>query len=317
LRIFVTGGSGTIGSYLLRDLKTRGHELTSFSRSKPVEDHAIWVNGDIMDSESLKSACGGHDAIIHLAGIPGPYRASPDQLINVNVVGTVNVLEAALSSGIKKVIFASSGAASGFSFQRNQIVPKYLPLDELHPSEPQDLYGLSKLLAELACKNYTDAYGIQTICLRINHNWYLDRSGAEVAVQCGWANGMSVQELWEQRYLKIITDPDGEWLRPGPPRPKDLLWAVTDVRDAVQAFRLALYNSVLDHEIFAINGDDTCSEIKSSHLVDRHFAGVELVDTISGYDSLVSHAKATLLLGYQPQYSWRNSDFSTWMNGLG
>ena len=70
-----------------------------------------------MNSGSLKTASRGHDAIVHLAGITGPYRATAEQLTNVNVVGTVNVLEAALSSGIKKVIFASSGAASGFSFQ--------------------------------------------------------------------------------------------------------------------------------------------------------------------------------------------------------
>lgn len=270
-----------------------------------------------MNFGSLKTASRGHDAIVHLAGITGPYRATAEQLTNVNVVGTVNVLEAALSSGIKKVIFASSGAASGFSFQRQEIVPKYLPLDELHPSEPQDPYGLSKLLAEIACKNYTDAYGIQTICLRINHNWCLDRVGAEVAVQCGWANGMTVRELWEKRYLKVITDPDGEWPQPGPPKPKKLLWAVTDVRDAVHAFTLALDNSSLDHEVFAINGYDTCSRLESSNLVDRYFAGVELVDTIKGHDSLVSHAKATLMLGYQPQYSWRKSEFSTWVNGLG
>ncbi len=315
MKLLVTGGSGTIGSYLLRDLKSRGYELTCYSRSRPVEDHARWLRGDIADVDGLRAASAGHDSIVHLAAVPGPGRASPEQLIQVNVVGTVNVLEAALTSGVSKVVLASSGAASGFSFQRRPIVPEYLPIDEDHPSAPHDEYGLSKLLAELVCRRYTDAYGIQTPCLRINHNWYVDRAGAEVAVRAGWAKGMSVEELWEKRYRKVVEQPEGDWPRPGPPRPSALLWAVTDVRDAVQAFRLALEGPDVGHEVFAINGADTCSLIESAKLVQRHFPGVELREPLHGHASLVSHAKATRVLGYRPQHSWRNSDFSDWLNG--
>ena len=313
MKIIVTGGSGTIGGYLLRDLATRGHELTCYSRSRPVEDHAHWWAGDIEDVDTLKAACADHAALVHLAAIPGPGRASPDRLIQVNVVGTVNVLEAAVANGIDKVVFASSGAASGFSFQLRPIVPDYLPIDENHANRPQDDYGLSKLLAEQVCRRYTDAYGIHTPCLRINHNWYLDRPGAEVAVTGGWAKGLAVEELWERRYRKIIEEPDGEWPRPGPPRPSDLLFAVTDVRDAVHAFSLALDHADLGHEVFAINGADTCSLTPSLELVARHFPQVELRHPLSGHATLVSHAKATRILGYQPEYSWRDSDFSRWM----
>ena len=127
MKVLVTGGSGTIGSYLLRDLRARGHELSCYSRSRPVEDHARWLHGDIADVDGLRAACAGHEAVVHLAAVPGPGRASPEHLVQVNVVGTVNVLEAALTAGIEKVVFASSGAASGFSFQRRPIVPEYLP----------------------------------------------------------------------------------------------------------------------------------------------------------------------------------------------
>ena len=318
MKILVTGGSGTIGSYLLRDLKARGHDLSCYSRTQPVEDHARWIRGDVTDIDSLKAACAGHEAIVHLAAVTGPRRASPERLIQVNVVGTVNMLEAALAAGIERVVFASSGASSGFSFQRSPIVPEYLPIDEDHPSAPQDEYGLSKLLAELACRRYTDAYGIQTPCLRINHNWYVDREGAEVAVRTGWARGMSVEELWGRRYRKAIQQPEGEWLRPGPPHaPSDHLWAVTDVRDAVQAFRLALEHPDIGHEVFFINGADTSSRTESAELIRQHFPDVELRERLSGHASLVSHAKATRILGYHPQYSWRHSDFSDWLAGRG
>jgi len=314
MHIIVTGGSGVIGSYLLREFKRYGYILSSYSRSKPIEDHAEWIEGDIKDNDRLKSACEGHDALIHLAAVPGPGRATTKELLELNVMGTVNALEAAVAAGIKKFVFASSGAATGFSFQLNEIIPEYLPLDEEHPCAPQDEYGLSKLLAEQVCKLYSDLYGLQTICLRINHNWCIDREGASIAVQTGWAKGLSVEEFWRNRYRKVIEDPEGEWPRPGPPSPRSLLWAVTDVRDAIQAFRLAIENTEISHDVFQINADDTCSTTKSQTLIDQYFPHVPLKKPLEGFSTLVSHAKATQLLGYQPQYTWRDSEFMHWLS---
>jgi len=324
-KILVTGGSGTIGGYVLRELLQAGHSVSSFSRTAPRVEGAGFVEGDIMEPAQLADACQDQDAVIHLAAIPGPGRATPAQLLNVNVIGTVNVLEAAVHAGIGKVVFASSGAATGFSFQKQEIVPRYLPLDEEHPCEPQDEYGLSKLLAELTCKRYTDAFGIRTICLRINNNWYLERTGAEVAVRSGWARQFTVEELWNKRYRKTIEDAEGGWPSPGPPAPRKILWAFTDARDAAQAFRLAVENDAIKHELFLINGDDTCSKELTTVLIDRlrsafgegeaNSAGPDmpLKEPLEGHASLWSHAKATRLLGYHPKYTWRQSDFHSWM----
>ena len=313
MKILVTGGSGTIGGYVLRELIQAGHAVSSFSRTAPRVDGAGFVQGDIMDGEGLAEACEGQEAVIHLAAVPGPGRATPAQLVNINVVGTVHVLEAAVEAGIGKVVFASSGAATGFSFQKHELVPRYLPLDEEHPSEPQDEYGLSKLLAELTCKRYSDAFGIQSICLRINNNWYLERASAEVAVRSGWAQQFTVEELWKRRYRKTIEDAEGEWPTPGPPAPHKILWSFTDARDAAQAFRLAVENDTIKHEVFLINGDDTCSKEPTTALIARHFPELPLKAALEGHASLWSHAKATSVLGYQPRYTWRRSDFQSWM----
>ena len=125
----------------------------------------------------------------------GSGRATSEQLLHVNEISTMHALEAAVQADAGKFVFASSGAASGFSFQKREIVPHYVPIDEQHPCEPQDEYGLSKLLGEFTCKRYTDAFGIQTICLIINHNWYLDWESAEVAVRSGWAPGLNLDGL--------------------------------------------------------------------------------------------------------------------------
>lgn len=313
MKIFVTGGSGTLGGYVLRELLRAGHTVSDYDCTAPLIEGVEFIQGDITNLDQLREACLGHDAVIHLAAVPGPGRTTPERLMYINVMGTVHVLEAAIQVGIGKVVFASSGAATGFTFQKREIVPRYLPLDEEHSCEPHDEYGLSKLLGELICKRYSDAYSIRTICLRINNNWYLDRDGAQFVVKSGWAKGFTVEELWTKRYRKTIEDAEGKWPVPGPPPPRNVLWAVTDARDAAQAFRLAVENDEILHEVFFINGDDTCSTVETPVLISRYYPNVPLKTPLEGYASFWSHEKATRMLGYQPQYTWRKSDFYAWM----
>jgi len=316
MNVLVTGGTGTLGGYVIRELLRAGHTVSNYSRSAAPLTGVRMIQGDINDPEPLKEACVGQDAILHMAAVPGPGRQPPAQLLHVNVIGTVHVLEAAVGAGVPRFVLASSGAATGFSFQKRNLVPRYLPLDEDHPCEPQDEYGLSKLLAEITCKRYTDAYGIRTLCLRVNHNWYVDREGAACACGSGWARNLTVEDLWTQRYLKVLDDPEGEWPVPGPPAPHKLLWSCTDARDAAQAFRLAVEKETLRHEVFLINGRDTCSCEESARLIERHYPGVPLTRALQGFDTLWSCGKAMRLLGYQPKFTWRQSDFQAWRERL-
>ena len=128
MNILVTGGSGTIGGYVLRELLQAGHAVSSFSRSAPRIDGAGFIQGDIMDPDRLVQACHGQDAVIHLAAVPGPGRATPAQLLNINVVGTANVLEAALSRPAStRSSSPHPGAATGFSFQKHALLPQLSP----------------------------------------------------------------------------------------------------------------------------------------------------------------------------------------------
>ncbi len=303
-----------MGGYICRALLQAGHCVTSFSRSQPLVQGVQFVPGDVMDVLRLQAACRGQGAVVHLA-VARFGKVSTEQLMTVNVVGTINVLEAAVRAGVRKVVYASSNAVLGFTYQKRPMMPQYFPIDESHPCEPQDAYGLSKLLSEIACKSYSDAHGIQTICLRINTNWYLDRAGAEVAVQSGGLKGITVEELWRTRYLRPIeaSFDEAEWPVPGPPNPRKNLWCVTDARDGAESFRLALENQDILHEVFLINGSDTCAKVETRALVERFYPNVPIREPLPGFASLFSHQKATRMLGYKPRYTWRESEFSEWM----
>jgi len=135
-----------------------------------------------------------------------------------------------------------------------------------------------------------------------------------VAVQSGWAKGLTVEELWSIRYRKVVEDsPETEWPVPGPPSPRKILWSFTDARDAAQAFRLAVENEDIGHEVFLINGYDTCAQLETSVLLARYYPEVPLKSPLRGHSSLWSHNKATRMMGYYPQYTWRESDFANWL----
>ena len=135
-----------------------------------------------------------------------------------------------------------------------------------------------------------------------------------MAVRSGWARGMTVEDLWAQRYLKAVEDSEGEWPVPGPPRPRSILWAFTDARDAAQAFRLAVESEGIEHEVLLIGGNDTCSTVETRELISRHYPGVPLKAPLEGHASLFSNEKASRMLGYRPRYTWRASDFRDWMD---
>lgn len=312
MRIVVTGGSGVIGSYVMPRLRSAGHEVVCFSRSEPRFRDVEYVRGDIGSTEQVEKVVEGAEGIIHLAGIPGPYWTTPDHLTDVNVVGTIRLLDAAVKVGASIFVLASTGASTGFSFQQREVTPRYLPLDEDHPSEPHDPYGLSKLLCEEACARYTRAFGLSTISLRICFSWAIDRKGAELAMgSAGWAANLTVEELWS-RYRSILDEPGAERPRPGPPKPKDLLWAFVSTIDVAESFRLAVESQGLGSEVFLVTGNETCSLTETAELVRRHYPDVPVRNPLTGHATLLSHGKAKRILGFVPQHSWRDSDFGEW-----
>ena len=177
-KVFITGGAGFIGSHLVdRFLKERAGEVIvydNFSTGKKefIEHKDIKViEGDILNSELLNSEMKDVDIVSHHAAelevFTGINNAIHD--LKTNIQGTLNVLNAALSNKVKKVIYASSGGVYGQA--------KYIPEDENHPTIPHWPYGVSKLAGEKYCMQYSLLYGLPTVSFRYGivygpREWY-------------------------------------------------------------------------------------------------------------------------------------------------
>lgn len=111
----MTGASGLIGSHVMAALRARGYEPRAFSRQLPPERAGAVerVHGDVRDREALRAAMRGCDAVVHVAAVYSYARADSDEMLATNVRGTRNVLDAAASEGIRRVVVTSSAATCG------------------------------------------------------------------------------------------------------------------------------------------------------------------------------------------------------------
>lgn len=167
MRAFVTGGAGFIGSTIAKELALNGADVVVLDNLS--SGYRININGnpgirlveeDIRDSGAVDAAVAGVDAVFHLAASVGNKR-SIDQPVNdaeINVIGTLRVLEAARKAGVRKVVISSSAGIYG------QL--KTLPIREDHPAEPDSPYGASKLCAEKEGLAYAKLYDMEVVCLR-------------------------------------------------------------------------------------------------------------------------------------------------------
>jgi UDP-glucose 4-epimerase len=167
MRALVTGGAGFIGSNLIRLLSARGHDVVAFDNlssgfraNLDGVDRVRLVEGDIRDPVALGTAIEGVDTVFHLAASVGNARsiARPIEDAEINVLGTLQVLEAARRHGVRKIVCSSSAGIFGEL--------KTLPIREDHAVEPDSPYGASKLAAEKQCLAYAKLYPLECVCLR-------------------------------------------------------------------------------------------------------------------------------------------------------
>ena len=162
-KVVVTGGSGRLGQFVIRDLLDRDYSVLNLDRVAPREKLCMTWQVDLRHAGDLFEALRGAYGIIHLGAYQAPNLAPDAETLSNNVSATYNVLRAAADIGVKRVVLASSTAAFGFIYASKLWAPKYLPMDELHPSTPQDSYGLSKALGEQIADSIVSVHRDMTV----------------------------------------------------------------------------------------------------------------------------------------------------------
>ena len=161
----VTGGAGFIGSHIVEKLKQLDHMVVVIDNEYSDNDHFHWrkdtlnVNVDITDYKTLKKAFTGADYVFHLAAEAriGPAIENPVNALNINTIGTCNVLQCAREVKAKKVLYSSTSSGYGLN---------EAPNIETQPDDCLNPYSVSKIAGEKLCKMYTDLYGLNTIIFR-------------------------------------------------------------------------------------------------------------------------------------------------------
>ncbi len=181
MRILVTGAAGYIGSVVTEQLIAQGHQVVAFDsllygHREAVHPEARFVQGDLLDAPLLTNLLREQpvDAVAHLAAeayIDESLR-DPGRFYRANVTGGLNLLDAMLASGVKRLVFSSTAAVYG--------QPRQVPIPEDAPKEPCNSYGDSKLAFERILAWYRVAHDLRYICLR-----YFNACGA--TQRCGEA----------------------------------------------------------------------------------------------------------------------------------
>jgi nucleoside-diphosphate-sugar epimerase len=169
-KYLVTGGAGFIGSNIVKELLSRGEQvrvLDNYSTGKrdnlfPFKDNRDLeiFEGDLRSFHIVRDAVKGVDYVLHQGALPSVPRSIKDPITtnDVNINGTLNVLEASKEFGVKRVVFASSSSVYGNS--------ETMPKVETMPVAPLSPYALTKYAGERYCQIYFQLYGLETVCLR-------------------------------------------------------------------------------------------------------------------------------------------------------
>jgi nucleoside-diphosphate-sugar epimerase len=277
-KVVVTGGTGRLGQFVIRELLERHYAVLSLDRVPPREKLCpSWI-ADLSHSGDLFEALRDAYGVIHLAAYQAPNLAADAETFGNNVTSTYNVLRAAADLGVKKVVVASSTAAFGFIYAKNLWAPEYLPLDENHPSRPQDSYGLSKVVGERIADSIVTLHKRMTVS----------------SLRFPGVNFDFSYESFRDRWRNPAARASG-------------FWTYIDARDAAMTCRLALEAKFQGHQVFIASASLNCMIQPTAELVRKYLPRGAKIRKVSGtHWSCVDSAKARRMLGFNPAHVWQD-----------
>jgi nucleoside-diphosphate-sugar epimerase len=275
MKVCVTGGSGRAGRAVVADLLDHGHQVVSADLVRPEADlgDALVLRADLTEYGQAVEVLQGADAVVHLANIPAPGLHTPAVTFNQNMTMNFNVFRAATQLGLARVVWASSETTLGLPFD---VPPRYAPVDEEHYPVPTSTYALSKVASETIAGHFAQWSGIPFIALRFSNI-------------LGPRDYQEFPSFWDDPALR-------KWN----------LWGYIDERDAAMACRLSLDADITGSASFIIAAADTVMTRPSAELMQEVFPGVPLTRDVPRNSTLLSAERASQVLGFVPQHSWRS-----------
>ena len=292
MRILFTGGSGKAGRHVVPYLIEAGHRVTNLDLV-PLDHPGVHnIRADITDGgqvfnalsmysdfDELEPGTGvpSYDAVVHFAAVPRIMLVPDNECFRVNTLGTYNVIEAATKLGIRKVIFASSETTYGVCFADGERKPEYLPVDEDHPTVPEDSYAMSKVVNEATGRSFQARTGADIYALRIN-------------------NVIEPHE-YARDFPAYLADPD---LR------RRNIFAYIDARDLGQIVDRCLSTDGLGWRVFNAANDDPSVGLTTAEIVARYYDGVPVKGALGEYETLYSNRRIREELGFVQAHRWRD-----------
>lgn len=292
MRILFTGGTGKAGRHVIAHLLARGHRVLNLDLTPLALDGVDNRIADITDAGQVYDVMSSYagldelepgtgvprfDAVVHFAAVPRILLKGDNECFRVNTIGTYNVIDAALKFGVRKIVFASSETTYGVCFADGDRKPDYLPVDEAHPTVPEDSYAMSKVVNEVTARSFQQRSGADIYGLRIN-------------------NVIEPHE-YARDFPAYIADPA---LR------RRNIFAYIDARDLGQMVECCLRVDGLGYEVFNVANDTHSVDRTTQDLIDTFYAGVPVTRPMGPHETFFSNAKAKEMLGFAPQFDWRN-----------
>lgn len=314
--ILITGGAGYIGSHTVLNFLNSGFDVIIFDNLEnghietvntlKTLGNVVFEKGDLRNIEDIERVFSKYsiDAVIHFAAfaLVGESVENPSKYYRNNVFGTLNLLDTMVKHDVKKIVFSSTCATYG--------EPQYTPIDELHPQNPINPYGTSKLMVEMIMKDYDRAYGLKSIRLR-----YFNVAGCDEKIRIGEWHDPETHLI--PNILKSVTDkskkfkifgddyetPDGTCIRD-----------YVNVEDLAQAHKLAYEYLMKENTSDVFNlGTEQGDSVKTVFSECEKVLGckipVEITERRSG-DPAILYAnanKAKSVLGWKPEKTLADS----------
>jgi nucleoside-diphosphate-sugar epimerase len=290
-RILFTGGTGKAGRHVLPWLHDQGYQILNFDLRSFAHPTIPTLIGDVTDGAQVFNAMTTHfgtqglragtvpapvDAVVHFAAIPRILINPDNETFRVNVMGTYNVIEAAMKLGIRKVVIASSETTYGVCFAEGDKDFHQFPLEEDYDVDPMDSYGLSKVVNERTARAFAARFKRDIYALRI---------------------GNVIEPHEYNRFPGFVADP---------PSRKRNAWSYIDARDLAQIVHLCLQKDGLGFQVINAVNDTITADQPTAAFLARWCPQIPVTRTLVDNEAPLSNRKAREVLGFKERHNWRD-----------